>query len=82
MKKFTKIAVVMLILTLLVTLTAALAACGGSVDEISLKDAPRLTYVQGQELDLSKGTLLVVSGGKQSEVALTSKSVKISGSTE
>ena len=59
-----------------------LAACGSSVSEISIgrNDMPRLNYVQGQELDLSAGTLTVVyDGGKIETLPLDSEKITVSG---
>ena len=59
-----------------------LAACGSSATEISIgrNDMPRLNYVQGQELDLSSGTLTVVyDGGKVETLPLDSEKITVSG---
>lgn len=58
------------------------AACGSSATEISIgrNDMPRLNYVQGQELDLSSGTLTVVyDGGKVETLPLDSEKITVSG---
>ncbi|MGN1077525.1 MAG: bacterial Ig-like domain-containing protein [Candidatus Gallimonas sp.] len=59
-----------------------LAACGSPATEISIgrNDMPRLNYVQGQELDLSAGTLTVVyDGGKIETLPLDSEKITVSG---
>ncbi len=77
MKKFSKIAVIVL---MLVAVVCAVAACR-SVDGISVDgtDAPRTTYVQGQDLDLSKGKILVKTNNGTEEVALNAKGVSVTG---
>ena len=59
---------------------AALTACGG-VTRIAIgrDDMPRLTYVQGQELDLSGGTLTVERGGGAERIPLDSEGVEVTG---
>ena len=77
MKRFGKI-----MLIVLVAICAALAftACG-SVQSvgISATDAPRITYVQGQELDLSHGKITYTDKSGEHEIALNAKGVKVSG---
>ncbi len=76
MKKFSKVALVAL---MLVCSIFAIVACG--VDEIALDSgsAPRAVYVQGQDLDLSVGSLTVKSGDKSEQVALNAKGVSVTG---
>ncbi len=73
------IRVVLIILTFL-TAAVCMTACS-SVDSISIEDAdmPKLIYVQGQELDLSGGSLTVVTGGKTEKIGLTASGVSVSG---
>lgn len=75
MKRFTKLAVFMM---LILSVVFAFTACG--VDEISMGSNPtRTTYVQGQELDLTGGTLKVRTGNDVEEIALNSDGVTLSG---
>ena len=67
---------------LLVACVAMLAGCNSkevSDIAISSSDAPRLTYVQGQELDFSNGVLTVISGGSETAIPLTDPEVVITG---
>ena len=60
----------------------ALAACGSAPTEIYIgrSDMPRLTYVQGQELDLSQGVLTVsYSDGSAQTLPLDGEGVTVSG---
>lgn len=75
-----------LILTVALVLGMALlvTSCGGDANKVSeiyitKSDLPRLEYVEGQELDLSKGKLTVVVGGKETKLPLTSEEVSITG---
>ena len=59
-----------------------LAACGTSVTAVSVgrNDMPRLTYVEGQELDLSTGALTVeYSNGTVETIPFGSEGVSVSG---
>lgn len=59
-----------------------LAACGTSVTAVSVgrNDMPRLTYVQGQELDLSSGMLTVEYGnGSVESLPFSSDGISVSG---
>ena len=77
MKKFTKTAIVMLMLTAIVF---AVAACN-TVSGISIEQAnmPRLVFVQGQDIDLSQGKLTVKRKNETEEVALDSADVSVTG---
>lgn len=78
--KFKLIPVILLILTATCLLT--MAGCGGAeVSDIIITNSnqPRTTYVQGQDLDLSKGSITVLSGGKESQVPLNAEGVTVSG---
>lgn len=72
MKKTLKTALIVL---LAITMLVALVACNGGT--ISIYNSPQTTYVLGQELDLSKGTLRVDNSGET--VALNSSDVKVTG---
>ena len=78
--KFKLIPVILLILTATCLLT--MAGCGGAeVSDIVITNSnqPRTTYVQGQELDLSKGSITVLTDGKESQVPLNAEGVTVSG---
>lgn len=77
MKKFSKIAVVLL---MLVSVIVALTACN-AVSEVTIEkdNMPQLVFVQGQELDLSGGVLTVKYSEETEQVALDSSEVEISG---
>lgn len=78
MKVVSKIGILLL---LLCTLTAVMVGCAEQVSDISVKKAnmPKLTYVQGQELDFSAGKLSVKVGDEVREIAMTDENVKIEG---
>lgn len=62
--------------------TFLLSSCGDSVSAVVVgrNDTPRLTYVQGQDLDLSTGKLTVqYESGKSESVELNSPDVVVSG---
>ena len=70
----------LLVITLISVL--ALASCNKeTVGDIYIpkNDSPRVVYVEGQDLDLSKGSLTVVIDGEESSVPLNSADVTISG---
>ena len=82
MKKPIKFAVTAVLFVLLVAIAVTAVGCGGksaSSDKISIKSSPRLEYLIGQDLDLSKGSILSVSGGKEKEIKLTASGVKVTG---
>lgn len=82
MKKFKKLTIVVLTIAVICTLIVAFAACGGKkISEISVGQTgmPRLTYVQGQDLDFSGGKLTVVADGKTEEISLGDSDVKLTG---
>ena len=58
-----------------------LSSCGEKVSDIyiSSENSPRLTYVQGQDLDLSSGILTIVLDGQEEKVPLSSEEVTVSG---
>lgn len=77
---------VLLLMMLVITCVFAFASCGkkkNKVNQIYVDNAhaPRLTYVQGQELDLQKG-ILTAEVGKKSEatlISMTDSSISVSG---
>ena len=74
MKKLSAIAAFLL---LLVGILLTVTACGGSVKEISVDTAhmPQVVFVEGNELDLSAGSLIV--DGKA--VSYTADGVEVIG---
>ena len=72
------------ILIFLLLFTAAavltLTACSKVTDiYVTTQNAPRLTYVVGQSLDLSSGVLTVDVDGKETSVPMDSEEVTVSG---
>lgn len=81
-----KIYVLGLALVLLLMMTAGwLVSCNGQsgsgATEIFIQNsqAPRLTYVQGQELDLSHGVLTVTEDGEQRSLPLDNAEITVTG---
>lgn len=72
---------------LLVTLIAGIIGLTGcdsgeaEIEQIYITNShsPRLTYVEGQDLDLSSGVLTVVIGGQETLVAMTDAGISVSG---
>lgn len=68
---------------LLILIPVILAGCKkpAGVTEIFIQSsqAPRLTYVQGQELDLSRGVLTVSEDGEQSSIPLNNEAISVTG---
>ena len=68
-----------------IMITAAVcgfAACGGNKAKgisVGRNDMPRLTYVEGQDLDLSSGKITVEYEGSTETVAMNSEKVSVSG---
>ncbi len=80
MKKAIKFVITVAALSALIAFAASFAACGSAkADSVAMKNMPRTEYVQGQELDLSKGSISATVDGKEKEIALTSSDVQISG---
>lgn len=80
MKRIQKVITVLLLLATLCAGAALFAACD-SVEKIYVgrNDMPRLTYVEGQDLDFSTGKLtLQYGGGKTETVDLSSPDVTVS----
>ena len=82
MKKFAKIALVLLVLA---TCICAVVACNDNQNNkqqttisISNENMPQTVFVKGNELDLSAGKL-TVSGKEQTEVALNGEGVVVTG---
>ena len=77
MKKLGKI----ILLVLLIATVLAVSVSCKSDSEISVKEdaQPQLVHVLGEELDLSKGTLLVKTGKKTEEIAMNADGVSVSG---
>ena len=74
---------VFLLITTLIVAAALLTSCGDKVKQIYVDNAhaPRLTYVEGQELDLQKGILTAVVGkkGEETLIPMTDESVSVTG---
>ncbi|MBQ9710245.1 MAG: bacterial Ig-like domain-containing protein [Clostridia bacterium] len=82
-KKYSKIVGLILTVALLFTVAALITSCGddNKISEIYVtkSDLPRTDYVEGQELDLSKGKLTVVTGGEESKIPLTAPEITVTG---
>ncbi|MBQ8319308.1 MAG: bacterial Ig-like domain-containing protein [Clostridia bacterium] len=70
---------VILVLLMLICSAFALASCGEKVASIEIEKTPRVEFVQGQELDLTNGTLTVTYEKKTEEIALNAEGVTVSG---
>ena len=68
-----------LFLTVLTLGTACVATNVTSEIYILKEDLPRVDYVEGQELDLSKGKLTVVTDGVEAKFPLTAPEVTVTG---
>ena len=71
-----------LLLILCITAVLMLAGCGEKeiTDAyITNSDLPRTSYVEGQELDLSKGYLTLIRGGEEAKIPFTAEGVVVSG---
>lgn len=73
--------VVLAILVMLVSCVAMLAGCNGKVTDIAISNTgkPRLVYVQGQDLDLSQGTLTAMVKGDATSVPMSAEGVTVTG---
>ena len=84
MKKNSKL-IGLLLLAIVITAIGVfgLSSCGGTktVEQIYVNsnNAPRLNYVQGQDLDLNGGILTVVIDGQETLVPMTSADVVVTG---
>ena len=80
---YTKLLGIILTAALLLTAAIALASCGPknvtSEIYITKSDLPRTDYVEGQDLDLSKGKLTVVTDGVESKFPLTAPEITVTG---
>ncbi len=83
-KKYKKILGLILVAILLITATVFATSCKDQKDDtaeiyITKSDLPRLDYVEGQDLDLSKGKLTVVIDGEESKLPLTAPEITVTG---
>ena len=69
----------LLILTLAVFAGCNNTPAGATEIFIQSSQSPRLTYVQGQELDLSRGVLTVAEGGEQRSIPLNNEEISVTG---
>lgn len=70
------------VLLIVVSCLALFTSCGGpEVSDIAVKstNAPRLTYVLGQELDLTQGALTVIVDGNETSVPYDAEGVSVTG---
>ena len=83
MNKFTKIALLMLLVLASVFVMVACNDDGGETANgtLAVKESamPQLTYVQGVELDFSNGTLVLTTDAGTEEVAMNDEGVTVSG---
>lgn len=71
-----------LLLILCITAVLMLAGCGEKeiTDAyITNSDLPRTSYVEGQELDLSKGYLTLIRGGEEAKIPFSAEGIEVSG---
>lgn len=78
MKKFTKLAVMLLVVAMAACVAAA---CGIKVDSIAIKDdgKPQTVFVLGQDLDLGAGTLTYVTKDGEQTIALNDPEIEVTG---
>jgi len=77
-----KLKLTLLIVGLCVLSLFLLTSCGEEPETeifVTSSNSPRLTYVQGQELDLSEGKLTLITDGKESEIPFTAEGVTVTG---
>lgn len=81
MKKFSKICLLMLLLALAVftAVSCDKEPAVSSDDQITVKEAPQLMYLVGEELDFSNGILEVKIAGAVTEVAMNAEGVTVTG---
>jgi hypothetical protein len=83
--KFKSLAAIPMLLLILMICFIGLTGCDENKEPeieqiyVTNKNTPRLTYVEGQELDLNGGILTVVKGGQETPVPLTDASVSVTG---
>ena len=73
---------VLLLIVALFSCAALFTSCGGDkVEQIYVDNsyAPRLTYVQGQELDLQNGIITAIINGEESLIPMTDAGVTVTG---
>lgn len=71
-----------LLFILCITALLALTGCGDKAITdayITNSNLPRTNYVEGQELDLSKGYLTLIRGGEEANIPFTAEGVTVSG---
>ena len=83
-KKMIKKIVLALAVILLMTTAFLATSCNNKNNDtveiyITKSDLPRTNYVQGQDLDLSKGKLTVAVNGEESKLPLTDPAVTVTG---
>ncbi len=78
MKKLCKILLLMLVIAVVL---AAAVACKKPDPILSVKEdaQPQLVHVQGEELDLSKGVLILTTGEDTEEIAMNAEGVSVLG---
>ena len=80
-KKHTAWLSLALLLVLSVIIFAGCTDKNAGPTEIFIQNSqtPRTTYVQGQELDLSRGVLTVSEGDEQNSVPMTNDDISVTG---
>lgn len=83
-KKYNKRIGLMLAVILLITTAFLATACKEKQNDtieiyITKSDLPRVDYVEGQDLDLSKGKLTVAVNGEESKLPLTDSAISVTG---
>ncbi len=83
-KKYNKRIVWVLAAILLITATLLATSCNNKQNDtteiyITKSDLPRLDYVEGQDLDLSKGKLTIAVNGEESKLPLTDPAISVTG---
>ena len=81
-KKRLNIVRIVLAVIMITAAVCGFAACGGSKAKgisVGRNDMPRLTYVEGQDLDFSSGKITIEYEGSTETVAMNSEKVSVSG---
>lgn len=82
-KNFKTLIITLLSMTIAISMAIILAGCKKPVAEtLELFDSPRAVYVQGQEIDLSQGSLMLKKGGSYKEIKLNESGVSVTGYNE
>ena len=71
-----------LLLILCITAVIMLSGCGSTeITDAYIRnsDLPRTSYVEGQDLDLSKGYLTLIRGGEEAKIPFTAEGVTVTG---